>query len=239
MNEKILFVDDEPQVLEGIERLLYPDFRIDTATSGAEALAKLRDSGPYAVVVCDMRMPEMDGIQLLCKIKVKFPEAIRLMLTGNTDQPTAVKAVNEGNVFRFLTKPCEEDVLKRELNSALVQYRLTAFHEQLVAREGNPSGYRPATKQRAGTDGSRPQIGQSLRELMKDKGTIRQPAINGAVYIGEVIGGDSEHVLQSISSTNAIAHPKNMLSRIPKIGECVRIEYNFGAATVTSHQKNG
>lgn len=233
MHEKILFVDDEPQVLEGIERLLYPDFRIDTATSGAEALAKLRDSGPYAVVVCDMRMPEMDGIQLLCKIKVKFPEAIRLMLTGNTDQPTAVKAVNEGNVFRFLTKPCEEDLLKRELNSALVQYRLTAFHEE---REGNPSSYRPATKQQVGTDRSRPEIGQRLRDLVKDTGTIRLPAIDGAVYIGEVIGEDSEHLVQSISPTNAIAHPRNLLSRIPKIGEFVRIEYNVGTATVVSDQ---
>jgi len=184
-----------------------------------------------------MRMPEMDGIQLLCKIKVKFPEAIRFMLTGNTDQPTAVKAVNEGNVYRFLTKPCDEDVLKRELNSALVQYRLAALHEQSLAREGNLPNYRPVTQQQARSDGSGPEISQYLRELLPKDTTIRHPSIGGAIYIGKIIGEDSDHVVQSICATVAIAHPRNLLSRAPAVGEYVSIEYSAGTATVISHRR--
>src|SRR4051812_10059953 len=111
MSEKVLFVDDEPLVLQGIERLLRPDFRIDSVTCGAEALRKLKSSGPYAVIVCDMSMPEMDGVKLLEKIKVDFPDVVRVMLTGNSDQQTAIRAVNEGHIFRFLTKPCEKELL--------------------------------------------------------------------------------------------------------------------------------
>jgi CheY-like chemotaxis protein len=232
MQEKILVVDDEPQVLEGIERLLHPDFRIDTATSGGEALAKLRDGGPYAVVVCDMRMPEMDGIQLLGKIKVKFPEVIRLMLTGNTDQPTAMRAVNEGNVFRFLVKPCDEDLLKRELNAALVQYRVAAFHERHAGREQNLSSPRLDKAQQVGTNRSRPEIGQDLRDQVTD-GTISLPSTEGSIYVGEVIAEDADHLLQSITSKKVIAHAKNRLDRMPKVAEKVKIAYNAGIATVT------
>src|ERR1700693_3371500 len=100
MPEKILFVDDEVQVLEGFQRLLRNTFQIETAAGAAEALKKLRKSKEYAVVVCDMRMSEMDGVHLLQKIKTDFPDVVRLMLTGNSDQQTAVEAVNEGNIFR-------------------------------------------------------------------------------------------------------------------------------------------
>src|ERR1700690_3223227 len=108
MAEKILFVDDEGAVLEGYQRMLHNDFQIETAVGGAEALTKLESSGPFAVVVADMRMPHMSGAQLLAKVTIKFPGVMRIMLTGDSDVQTAVKAVNEGNIFRFLTKPCEK-----------------------------------------------------------------------------------------------------------------------------------
>src|SRR5579863_6628829 len=117
MNDKILLVDDEAAILEGYQRLLRRDFRIDVARGGKSTLASLESSGPYAVVVSDMRMPEMDGAQLLAKVKVLSPDTVRVMLTGNADIQTAVSAVNEGSIFRFLTKPCTKETLAKALTS--------------------------------------------------------------------------------------------------------------------------
>ncbi len=89
-------------------------------------------NGPYAVVVSDMRMPEMDGVQLLAEIKLRSPDTIRIMLTGNADIQTAVDAVNEGNIFRFLTKPCSKELLAKTLTAALVQYRLVNAEKELL-----------------------------------------------------------------------------------------------------------
>ena len=80
MAEKILLVDDEPNVLDGFRRTLGREFTLETAVGGQEALA-LMDKGPYAVVVSDMRMPGMDGVQLLSRVKTQSPDTIRVMLT--------------------------------------------------------------------------------------------------------------------------------------------------------------
>jgi len=132
MTEKILLVDDEPAVLQGYQRLLRGEFNVDTAVGGTGALIALEKNGPYAVVVSDMRMPQMDGVELLRKIKTLSPDTVRIMLTGNSDIQTAVKAVNEGNIFRFLTKPCEKELLATTLTAALLQYRLVSAEKQLL-----------------------------------------------------------------------------------------------------------
>src|SRR5258708_28798973 len=100
--EKILFVDDEPNVVEAYQRSLRRDFQNAIATSGAQALEMIAAGGPYAVVVSDMRMPEMDGVQFLTKASELAPDTVRIMLTGNADQQTAIEAVNQGHIFRFL-----------------------------------------------------------------------------------------------------------------------------------------
>src|SRR5271157_874708 len=105
MAERILLVDDDSNVLEGYLRTLSREFRLEIAHGGQEALKLATDNGPYAVVVSDMRMPGMDGIQLLSKIKALSPDTIRVMLTGNAEIETATNAINEGNIFRFLNKP--------------------------------------------------------------------------------------------------------------------------------------
>lgn len=134
MDEKILLVDDETAVLQGYQRLLRNDFVLETAIGGAAGLSALAQKGPYAVVVSDMRMPEMDGIQFLSKVKATSPETIRVMLTGNADLETAVNAVNEGNIFRFLTKPCTKETLGKTLTAALLQYRLVTAEKDLLER---------------------------------------------------------------------------------------------------------
>jgi response regulator RpfG family c-di-GMP phosphodiesterase len=134
MPEKILMVDDEAAVLQGYQRLLRTEFNIDTAVGGAGGLIALAKNGPYAVVVSDMRMPGMDGIQFLTQVKAEAPDTIRIMLTGNTDIATAMHAVNEGNIFRFLTKPCSKEVLARTLTAGLMQYRLITAEGELLEK---------------------------------------------------------------------------------------------------------
>jgi DNA-binding NtrC family response regulator len=229
MLEKILFVDDEPQVLEGLGRLLHGTFQIETAISGAEALRKLKRSGPYAVVVCDMRMPEMDGAQLLSKVKVDFPESVRIMLTGNSDQETAVRAVNEGHIFRFLTKPCDEELLTKALNAALVHYRLASHKEELLEKARGGRKLPPETRNYAGYE----VIEQKVRELLSRDATTAFPNDSG-VYFGKTIWEDSDFVVQRLSPVKAIAHPKSGLNKIPPVGEVVKIVYSAGGGEVTA-----
>jgi CheY-like chemotaxis protein len=132
VNEKILFVDDEPAVLDGYKRVLYKEFSLDTATSGEVALARISSGADYAVVVSDMRMPGMDGVQLLSAVGQKLPNTVRVVLTGHADLQSAIDAVNEGRIFRFLTKPCEADSLKKALTTCLVQYRLILAEKELL-----------------------------------------------------------------------------------------------------------
>jgi response regulator RpfG family c-di-GMP phosphodiesterase len=132
MAEKILLVDDDSNVLDGYRRSLSKEFLMETALGSKEALALATEKGPYAVVISDMRMPGMDGIQLLSHIKTIAPDTIRVMLTGNADMDTAINAINEGSIFRFLNKPCSKEVMARTITAALVQYRLVTAEKQLL-----------------------------------------------------------------------------------------------------------
>jgi FixJ family two-component response regulator len=132
MPEKILMVDDENNVLLGYQRMFRNEFQIDTAAGGVAAIAALSATGPYAVVVSDMRMPDMDGATLLTKVRVLAPDIVRIMLTGDADIHSAVTAVNEGSIFRFLTKPCNKDTLGKALTAGLMQFRLVTAEKDLL-----------------------------------------------------------------------------------------------------------
>lgn len=139
MNTKqILFVDDDPNLLAAFQRNLRKIFSFDTATSGDEALSLVKSSGPYAVIVADMQMPGMNGVELLAKVCEMAPDTVRLMLTGNADQKTATDAVNQGHIYGFLNKPCEPEALKLTLEAALKQYALVTMERELL--EGTLSG---------------------------------------------------------------------------------------------------
>jgi DNA-binding NtrC family response regulator len=113
------------------------EFLIDVAQSGQEALGLIESQGPYAVVISDMSMPGMDGIGLLRRVKSTAPETARVMLTGNADMDTAVQAINEGSIFRFLNKTCDKEIMAKAITTALVQYRLITAEKQLL--EQTPS----------------------------------------------------------------------------------------------------
>jgi len=129
---KILCVDDEPNVLAGYSRQLRKEFTLETAVGGEAALEALRTQGPFAVVVSDMRMPGMSGVELLCRVRELAPDTVRIMLTGNNDQQTAIAAINEGSIFRFLTKPCPADQLAIALRAGLEQHRLITAEKELL-----------------------------------------------------------------------------------------------------------
>lgn len=139
MNERILCVDDEPNVLAGIQRTLRKQFQLETAGGGEAALALLERNGPIAVIVSDMRMPGLSGLQLLAQAKEKWPDMVRVMLTGNADQQTAIDAVNQGSIFRFLTKPCPPETLTATLTAALEQHRLITAERELLEKTLNGS----------------------------------------------------------------------------------------------------
>ena len=134
MTDKILFVDDEPNVLAGFERLFRKDYTLATAQSGAEALAKIAQSGPYALVMSDMRMPKMTGSELLADLRSIAPDTVRMVLTGETDIASAMQAVNDGAIFRFLLKPCSEPVLRAALDAGLRQYHLQYAERELLEK---------------------------------------------------------------------------------------------------------
>jgi len=133
-NDKILFVDDERNLLDGIQRQFRREFSLTTALSGAEAIQCLNADGPFAVIVSDMRMPGMDGVEFLSKAQEIAPDSVRIMLTGNADVTTAVKAVNEGRIFQFLSKPCPPVALRQTLQAALEQYRLVTAERELLEK---------------------------------------------------------------------------------------------------------
>lgn len=137
-DHKILFVDDDENLLAAFQRNFRRRFVFDTAPGGPEGLELLRTAGPYAVIVADMRMPGMDGVEFLEQARPLAPGAVRIMLTGNADQQTAVDAVNRGQVFRFLNKPCPPDVLMPAIETALQQFDLQEMERELL--EGTLTG---------------------------------------------------------------------------------------------------
>jgi response regulator RpfG family c-di-GMP phosphodiesterase len=134
-NRRVLCVDDEPHVLEAIQRKLSDEFELVTAVGGEIALACLGQAEtPFAVIVSDMRMPGMDGAAFLARARQLYPAATRLLLTGDTDLKSAISAVNEGHIFRFLCKPCPSEVLRSALEAGVEQHALVVAERDIMER---------------------------------------------------------------------------------------------------------
>ncbi|MGE5503808.1 MAG: HD domain-containing phosphohydrolase [Actinomycetota bacterium] len=130
--DRLLIVDDDANLLAGLSRLLGEQFAVTTVDNGPDALRKVVEEGPFAAVLCDMRMPGMDGIDVLRRLAEISPDTVRMMLTGNADQKTAVEAVNRGKIFRFFNKPTPIQDLRDGIDAAMVQYRLVVAERQLL-----------------------------------------------------------------------------------------------------------
>ena len=123
MHNRVLFVDDDPKILAALRRQLRKKVEIETVTSGRDGLDTIRREGPFSVVVTDYCMPEMNGIEFLTEVRKVAPETVRMLLTGSADLNAAIQAVNQGNIYRFLTKPCSSDALLDALKNGMQEYR--------------------------------------------------------------------------------------------------------------------
>lgn len=132
MTDRILFVDDDERLLKAVKRALGKKYTLDTALGPDEAMECVSGDTVYAVVVSDLKMPGKDGISLLEDIRSVSSDTVRVVLTGYADLESAVAAVNRGEVFRFLTKPCETKVLAKVLDDCLHQYRLVTAERELL-----------------------------------------------------------------------------------------------------------
>ncbi|UTW60169.1 response regulator [Kordiimonas sp. SCSIO 12603] len=162
MTKKILFVDDSLQLLSAIRRRLRKEINLSTAASGQEALNLLKEEGPFAVLVTDQNMPGMNGLELLKAAKEIAPDMQRIMMTGQADEETSQQAINDGHVFKILSKPCSPEDVLTAVRSALKRFEskvnertsaeatllegLTLMSEVIAFKGGNSAGAAPYTR---------------------------------------------------------------------------------------------
>ena len=132
MADKILCVDDDLNILEGFKRQLRKEFELATAVGSEQGLRMVMEEGPFAVVVSDLQMPGMNGIDFLAQVRIHEPDTIRMLLTGNAELQATIDAINQGQIFRFLTKPCTLEALANALKAGLAQHRLITAERELL-----------------------------------------------------------------------------------------------------------
>ena len=202
MKDRVLFVDDEPNVLDGIRRQLRNRVDLETATSASAGLEIIRQQGPFAVVVSDMRMPEMDGARFLAKVNEISPQTVRMVLSGQADLESTIAAVNEGRVFRFLLKPCNSETLFGVIKNGIEQYRLVHAEKHLLENTLNAT----------------------VKVLFNVLGIINPVAQRRAAQIQRYADGAAEalrlqpglwqyHLAAMISQLGCITLPQEMLAR--------------------------
>jgi CheY-like chemotaxis protein len=130
--ERILCVDDEPALLDFFHDCLVDDFEVDATSSAREALQLIDGGKSFSAVLTDVRMPGMDGITLLDQVRSRCPRTVRMLITGNADVDVATRAVNQGQVFRFLMKPISPEELVRSCRAAVDHYRIVCAERDLL-----------------------------------------------------------------------------------------------------------
>ena len=118
---KILCVDDERNVLKSLRRLFMDEdnYEIFVAESGAEGLEVLEEEGDIRMIISDYRMPEMTGVEFLRQANEKWPETVRIVLSGYADTSAVVEAINEGQIYKFIPKPWNDEELLSSISAAL------------------------------------------------------------------------------------------------------------------------
>jgi len=120
--------------LDGYRRMLHREFEVETAVGAELALTVIESRGPYAVVISDMRMPGMNGSEFLSRLRQSAPATVRMLLTGYSDMKAAMDAVNQGNIFRFLTKPCDKETLSGAVTAGIGQFHLVMAEKELLEK---------------------------------------------------------------------------------------------------------
>jgi len=179
MENRILLLDDEPNILAALKRVLMDEpYEILDADSGEMGLQVLNEY-PCKVVISDERMPGMGGAEFLSRVKGLYPETVRILLTGYASIDAAMKAVNDGEIYRFFMKPWDETDLRMAIRSAIEKFDLQKENERLldvVRKQADELGsiesrYPGITQIEKDTDGSilLPEISdEEMSELLKE-----------------------------------------------------------------------
>lgn len=130
--ERVLLVDDDRNLLASFKRQFHNQLNLITAASGEDGIQAIAHDGPFAVVISDMQMPNMDGVEFLTRARSISPNTVRIMLTGNANLGVATQAINNGNVFRLLNKPVPKSELYEALIDGIQRYRLVTAEKELL-----------------------------------------------------------------------------------------------------------
>ena len=203
--------------------MLRKEFSVDTAVGGDAALVQCAKRQPYSVIVADMQMPGMNGVEFLTQVEQRYPDTVRIMLTGNADQKTARDAVNKGHIFRFLTKPCPSEELIPALKAGIRQHALITAERQLLEQTLNGCA-RALIEILSIHDAQSFGQGSRLRDAMK---TFAESLKLGQTWDLELaallsqIGFVSipQAVLQKYHNGETLSGPElDVMARAPKIG---------------------
>ena len=221
--DRVLIVDDDVNLLSGLVRQLGEDYDISTAEDGESALRLVRTQPPFAAVLCDMRMPGMDGIEVLEHLSALAPHTVRMMLTGNADQQTAMDAINRGAIFRFFNKPTPAAILSEGFKAATQHFHL-AMAERQMLEETVAGSVRMLTdvlalvapdifkrSQRIG------RWGQDLARQIKLEDPWVLELAAKLVYLG-AIAIPSDVLARSQSGQRLSEMEEDMIRRIPEVG---------------------
>ena len=129
---RVLVVDDEEAILETMAFTFEDDYEVYTSNDARSALELLDEKGPFAVVLTDQRMPNMDGVQFLTEVCRRHTATVRMILTGFSDMQAIIQAINDGHVYAYISKPWEPEHLKQVMKQAVDHYELTVENERLV-----------------------------------------------------------------------------------------------------------
>jgi HD-like signal output (HDOD) protein len=239
MSKRILFVDDEAMVLQGIQRSLRAmrgEWEAEFATSGPEAL-EIMSRAPFDVVVSDMRMPGMDGAQLLEKIRMQFPQTVRMILSGQSDRESILRSI--GPTHQYLSKPCDVEELKLKLRHAFALRDLLAdpHLKEIVSRLESvpslPAVYVKITTALGVPDASISQIGGIIAEDMGMSTKILQ-LVNSAFFglASPVSSVKQAAALIGMDNIRALALSVNIFSRFEgSLADDMAFLWNHSLAT--------
>jgi response regulator RpfG family c-di-GMP phosphodiesterase len=235
-NEKrprILCVDDEPNVLQGLELHLHRRYEVATAVGGAAGLREVEKNGPPAVILSDMRMPEMDGAAFLSRVRQLAPDAVRILLTGQADLDSCIAAVNHGQIFRFLTKPCPPDILLETVKAAVDQNRLITGERVLLEQTlrgsiktlidvlslanplafGRASRIKESARELAETVNGGPSWQIEIAAMVSQLGCVSLPgAVVEKLYYGKPLNSEEQEMADQLP---AVA--EKLLDNIPRL----------------------
>ena len=221
--KRILCVDDDANILAAIQRQFRKKYQIDIALGPRQGLKAVSSGEPYAVVVADMNMPEMNGVEFLIQFRRQSPDTVRIMLTGNADQQTAMQAVNQGHVFQFLNKPCPPENLAAALEAGLRQYQLVSAERELLEKTLSGS-VKMLTDMLSMLDPNSFGRAQRLRDLVRAFGQSRNLTplweLEMAAMLSPVgyLTVPATVLEKAPAAQNLSAPEQHILARVPEIG---------------------